>query len=91
VDRQLPTLTSGATPVTISPNGDRRVDATSLTMISSELVSGRARVLDRAGVAVFTWKFANLTEGAWTWDGTDATGALVKDGIYSFRLDGVIR
>jgi spore germination protein YaaH/flagellar hook assembly protein FlgD len=89
VDRQLPALASGATPVTISPNGDRRFDTTSMTMTSNEPVTGRARVLDRAGLTVRTWKFAGLTEGAWAWDGTDASGATVKDGIYSFRLDGV--
>ena len=89
VDRQLPAVASGATPVTISPNGDRRFDTTSLTMASSEPVSGRARVLTRAGATVRTWKFPGLTEGAWAWDGTDATGALVKDGIHSFRIDAL--
>jgi flagellar hook assembly protein FlgD len=89
VDRLLPALASGATPVTISPNGDRRFDNTRLTMTSSEPVTGRARVMDRAGLTVRTWKFTDLTEGAWAWDGTDASGATVKDGIYSFRLDGV--
>jgi len=89
VDAQHPALGSAASPVTISPNGDRRFDSTSLTMTSSEPVTGRARVLTRAGATVQTWKFAGLIEGAWTWDGTDATGAIVKDGIYSFRIDGV--
>jgi spore germination protein YaaH/flagellar hook assembly protein FlgD len=89
VDRSLPALASTAAPVTISPNGDRRFDATSLTMTSSEPVTGRARVMDRNGVAVRTWKFANLTTGSWSWDGTDARGAIVRDGTYSFRLDGV--
>lgn len=89
VDSQFPTLTSTATPVTISPNGDRRFDATSLGMVSTELVTGRARVLDRNGVAVRTWKFSSLTTGEWTWDGKDAAGTIVADGSYSFRLDGI--
>lgn len=89
VDSQLPALTSTTTPVTISPNGDRRFDATSLGMVANELVTGRARVLDRSGAAVRTWKFASLTTGQWAWDGKDAAGKVVRDGIYNFRLDGV--
>ena len=89
VDSVLPTLTSTAAPITFSPNGDRRFDATKLDMGSSELVTGRARVLDRSGVAVRTWKFSNVTAGDWTWDGTNVAGEIVADGIYRFRLDGV--
>jgi flagellar hook assembly protein FlgD len=89
VDRQLPTLTSSATPTTISPNGDRRFDATSLGMLADEPVTGRTRVLDRNGVAVRTWKFSSVTTGTWSWDGKDSTGTLLADGTYSFRLDGV--
>jgi spore germination protein YaaH/flagellar hook assembly protein FlgD len=89
VDRQLPALTSTATPTTISPNGDRRFDTASLGMLASELVTGRARVLDRDGVAVRTWKFSSLTSGAWSWDARDASGKVVADGTYTFRLDGV--
>ena len=47
VDRELPTLASSATPITISPNGDRRFDTTNLAMTASEPVTGRARVMDR--------------------------------------------
>jgi len=89
VDSAFPAMTSTATPLTISPNGDRRFDATSLGMASSEGVSGRARVLDRTGVAVQTWKFSGLTVGEWSWDGTDQAGKFVADGNYTFRLDGI--
>jgi spore germination protein YaaH/flagellar hook assembly protein FlgD len=89
VDSQLPVLTSTTTPLTISPNGDHRFDTTNLGMVASEVVTGRARVLDRSGVTVRTWKFSGLTTGQWAWDGKDATGTMVRDGIYVFRLDGV--
>jgi len=89
IDTQFPVLSSTVTPISISPNGDRRFDATSLGIIASELVTGRARVLDRNGVAVRTWKFESLTAGEWTWDGKDTAGKIVADGIYSFRLDGI--
>lgn len=89
VDRQFPLLTSSSTPATISPNGDRRFDVSSLGMLASELVSGRARVLDHNGLAVRTWKFTSLDTGTWSWDGTDSAGKVVPDGTYTFRLDGV--
>jgi spore germination protein YaaH/flagellar hook assembly protein FlgD len=89
VDTTRPVLSSSAKPLTISPNGDRRFDSTSLGMVSDEVVTGRARVIDRTGVTVRTWKFTGLTTGSWTWDGTDAAGKTVKDRFYDFRLDGV--
>jgi len=89
IDTQFAALTSTAAPSTISPNGDRRFDVTSLGLASSEPVTGRARVMDGNGVAVRTWKFSGVATGQWTWDGMDATGKSVADGIYSFRLDGV--
>jgi len=89
IDTQFAALTSTAAPSTISPNGDRRFDVTSLGLASSEPVTGRARVMDGNGVAVRTWKFSGVATGQWTWDGMDATGKSVADDIYSFRLDGV--
>ena len=89
VDDVPPVLTSTATPATISPNGDRRSDVTTLGMTSSEPVGGRARVMGADGAAVRTWKFAAATDGSWSWDGTDAAGKTVRDGTYVFRLDGV--
>ena len=89
LDSARPDLTSSATPLTISPNGDRRFDTTELGMASSELVSGRARVLDRTGATVRTWKFTGLTTGSWTWDGKDDAGKPVADRKYDFRIDAV--
>ena len=89
VDSAFPVLSATAAPLTISPNGDRRFDSTALGMVSSEGVSGRARVLDKDGVAVRTWKFSALAAGTWAWDGIDAAGKPVADGVYSFRLDGI--
>jgi spore germination protein YaaH/flagellar hook assembly protein FlgD len=89
VDAVRPILAAIPAPLTISPNGDGRFDTASLAMASSEPVSGRARVLDQDGVAVRTWKFSNLATGAWTWDGKDSAGKVVRDGTYTFRLDGV--
>ncbi|MEA2608909.1 MAG: hypothetical protein QOJ75_1152 [Chloroflexota bacterium] len=89
IDNTAPVLTSTASPLSISPNADRRRDTTALGMASSEPVTGRARVMDKNGVAVRTWKFSAVAAGNWTWDGTDAKGKTVADGAYMFRLDGV--
>jgi spore germination protein YaaH/flagellar hook assembly protein FlgD len=89
VDRGFPALTAAAAPASISPNGDRRFDATALTMTASEPVTGRARVMDRTGATIRTWKYASVAGGEWRWDGRDETGALVRDGRYTFRLDGL--
>lgn len=89
VDALFPALAATTTPLTISPNGDRRFDTTTLAMAASEAVSGRARVLDANGATIRTWKFAGLATGAWVWDGRNGAGTVVADGIYSFRLDGI--
>ena len=89
LDSVKPELTSATKPATISPNGDRRFDVAALTMTANELVHGRARVIDPHGATVRTWTFADLSASEWLWDGTDATGETAKDGVYSFRLDGI--
>jgi flagellar hook assembly protein FlgD len=82
-------LASTVAPLSISPNGDRRSDTTTLGVTTSEPVTGRARVMDPNGVAVRTWKFSAATAGEWPWDGKDVAGKTVADGAYTFRLDGV--
>ena len=98
VDNLAPVLTSTAAPTSISPNGDRRSDSTTLGTVSSEPVSGVARILDKARVVVRVWKLGAAgaadaagvaVAGPWTWDGTDAAGKTVRDGIYTFKVDGV--
>jgi spore germination protein YaaH/flagellar hook assembly protein FlgD len=89
LDTGKPELAAATTPATISPNGDRRFDVASLGMTASELVHGRARVIDPLGATVRTWTFAELLAGEWSWDATNEVGETVKDGRYTFRLDGV--
>ena len=88
IDNQAPVLTSTAKPGSISPNGDGRSDATTLGMASSEPVSGVARILDKTRLVVRTWKFDPATASSWVWDGKDAAGKTVRDGVYSLKLDG---
>jgi flagellar hook assembly protein FlgD len=89
IDNQAPVLTPAAAPPSISPNGDRRTDTTTLGMVSSESVSGVARILDKARVVVRAWKFDAAVGGDWIWDGMDAAGKSVRDGTYTLKLDGI--
>ena len=89
LDSVKPALTAVTKPATISPNGDRRFDVAAIGMTASELVHGRARAIDPHGVTVRTWEFADLSAGEWLWDGTNAAGETVNDGVYTFRLDGI--
>ena len=75
--RSRPTATAGSTSRTLEPDQQRAGQR------------ARARVMDADGIAVRTWKFAATTTGSWTWDGKDAAGKTVRDGTYTFRLDGV--
>lgn len=88
-DTTHPVLTSTVAPTSISPNGDGRTDATVLEMGSDELVRGKARILDKQGAVVRSWPLVAQTAGTWSWDGKDAAGKAVRDGIYSFRVDGI--
>ncbi len=89
LDNLAPVLASSVAPASISPNGDRRSDSATLALAGSEPVNGVARILDKARVVVRAWKFGPATAGTWTWDGTDATGKTVRDGVYTLKLDGV--
>jgi spore germination protein YaaH/flagellar hook assembly protein FlgD len=89
IDNLAPVLTGTAKPAWISPNGDQRSDTTTLGMASSEPVVGAARIVDRGRAVVRVWKLGPTDTGPWTWDGTDASGKTVRDGLYTFKLDGV--
>ncbi|HEX7950175.1 MAG TPA: glycosyl hydrolase family 18 protein [Candidatus Limnocylindrales bacterium] len=89
IDDTAPVLTATAAPLSISPNGDRRADVTTLAMLSSEPVSGVTRILDKTRLVVRAWTFDVGTTGSWTWDGTDASGKGLRDGIYTLKVDGM--
>ena len=89
IDSAKPEITTATKPATISPNGDRRFDVATLAMTANEPIHGRARILDPHGTTVRTWAFGDVSTGEWLWDATDAGGDRVKDGAYTFRLDGI--
>jgi flagellar hook assembly protein FlgD len=87
LDTTRPVLTSAASPVSISPNGDGVADATRLSWSSSEAIRGTAR-LYHGTTLIRSWTIANLAAGANTWTGTDAAGRMVGDGVYTYRVAG---
>ena len=79
---------SSASPVWISPDGDRRADTTKLRMTADSTFTGVARVMTAAGLTVRKWTFSKSQAAAWTWDGRDSRGRHVPDSRYVFRVEG---
>ena len=88
VDTRPAVITSSASPASISPNGDHQDDTTRLRMASDSIVSGRARILGPRGATVRVWAMTAGRSGRWTWDGRNASGALVPDRPYTFQVEG---
>jgi spore germination protein YaaH/flagellar hook assembly protein FlgD len=88
IDTRPAVITSSVSPASISPNGDRRDDTTRLRMASDSIVTGRARIIGPGGATVRVWAMTAGRTGSWTWDGRNASGAIVPDRPYTFRLEG---
>jgi flagellar hook assembly protein FlgD len=88
VDTRPPTITTSATPLSISPNGDGRWDSTSLRLSADSAVTGKARILGPTGLTIRSWTVPAGRSGVWTWSGTTPGGSVVPDGRYTFRIDG---
>jgi flagellar hook assembly protein FlgD len=91
VDHHAAIVTTGATPTTISPNGDGRGDRTTLTMHADSAITGSVRLIDKNGTGVRRWTFAGANAGYWTWNGKDTAGRTVPDGRYTLRVWGYDR
>ena len=86
-DTKPPTISTGANPVSISPNGDGRWDRTSLSLSADSTVTGKARIVGPTGTTIRSWNVPSGRTGAWTWAGTTTGGSVVADGRYTFRVD----
>jgi flagellar hook assembly protein FlgD len=91
MDTRPATVSTGATPVSISPNGDGRWDRTSLRLSADSTVSGKARILGPTGTTIRSWSVPSGRSGAWTWSGTTVGGSVVADGRYTFRVEAFDR
>lgn len=87
VDSSKPQLsTVRRAPANISPNGDGRQDSTRLSGEFSEPVSWSLELLSPAGAVVRNYAGSGSSFAA-AWNGRDASGRALPDGVYSYRLN----
>ncbi len=88
VDKRAAAITQGASRGFLTPDGDGRADSLPLSWTSAEPVAGAVRIRDAGGVSQRAWSFS--ARSAWTgsWDGRGRGGTVVKDGRYTFQIDG---
>ncbi len=72
----------------LTPDGDGRHDTIALAWTSSEAVSGRVRLRDRAGRTVRAWTIGPRASWDAAWNGRATGGTIVPDGRYTFRVSG---
>ncbi len=65
-----------------SPDGNGKNDATDIQFTSNEIVTWKGSIVSASGETVLK-KTSNQTTSLIIWDGTDAEGNTVKDGIYT--------
>lgn len=85
VDTVAPKATL-TTPYTLfSPNGDGRKDTLPFTVRTEGDDPWTALIIDAAGGEIQSWAWTGAAPSL-TWDGTDAAGNAVPDGVYRFAL-----
>ena len=87
IDTTAPSLSTSASPIAISPNGDGLADSTELRWSSSEPLTGGVRIL-KGSTTVRSWTVTDKSSGSITWTGKNGAGSLVTDGAYTFRVHG---
>jgi flagellar hook assembly protein FlgD len=86
VDRIFPKIEVSISGNMISPNGDGRSDTIEIRQksVPGDDWAGRLRAAD--GTVVRTWTWKNEAK-SFVWDGTDGTGAIVRDGNYTYQVE----
>jgi len=84
LDVTPPTLVVRTQYSTFSPDGDGRKDTLRIQQDSSSEETWEAAILDRAGKVVVQRTYEERIL-PFDWDGRDASGNLVPDGIYRYR------
>ncbi|GHV78863.1 cell envelope biogenesis protein OmpA [Spirochaetia bacterium] len=86
VDTVAPKATL-TTPYTLfSPNGDGRKDTLPFTVKTEGDDPWMAVITDTRGEEIQSWAWTGAAPSVLTWDGTDAAGNVVPDGVYRFAL-----
>jgi spore germination protein YaaH/flagellar hook assembly protein FlgD len=88
VDKRVASVTPKTSRAFITPDGNGLSDSVRLSWSTNEAVSGAVRIRDRDGAVLRRWAFGARASWAATWDGRDAAGRVVKDGRYTFQVDG---
>ncbi len=95
VDRTAPVATieqpKGADDLIFSPDGDGAKDVLTLPQSGSKEDEWVGTVSDASGKAVRVAKTSAAAPAAFAWDGADDKGAVVPDGVYSYKLTTVDR
>ena len=88
IDTRKARVTSAAGVGFVTPDADKHADTLPLSWAADEPITGIVRLRDAGGTTIRSWRFSK--DGAWhaTWDGTAKTGATVRDGRYTFLVDG---
>ena len=69
-----------------SPNGDGNKDSLSIEQSGSAEDLWTGRISDASGRIVNERQWRNSRPEPFEWNGKDATGAVVQDGVYSYRV-----
>jgi spore germination protein YaaH/flagellar hook assembly protein FlgD len=88
VDNRAATIAPSASRGFLSPDGDGRSDTLPLSWTANEVVAGAVRVRDGNGLVQRAWSFTSRTSWSSSWDGRGRDGAIVKDGRYTYQVDG---
>ncbi|MEW6571053.1 MAG: CARDB domain-containing protein [Nitrospirota bacterium] len=81
-----------ASPRIFSPNSDGTVDTTLIHYALTDACQVTIDILDYSGAVKKTNAFSIHSAGTYSyiWDGKDQTGAIVPDGVYTFKLTAVL-
>ena len=89
LDNTPPTISIQAMNETnriFSPDGDGNKDKITFIPIGSREDTWESRILDASGITVRTFENETGTPSPRTWDGTDDSGLIVPDGVYSYKI-----
>ncbi len=91
VDTRHPVVSTSVAPAFVAPDGNGQNEQLTLRWTASEPISGTVRLLDPKGAALWRWPIVSASSWSMVWKGTRPGGAVVADGPYRLRVDGVDR
>lgn len=93
IDTRAPeaSVAAPAAGLIFSPDGDGNKDTLMIAQSGSAEDLWTAGVYDAAGALLRSWETKGSTPASFAWDGKDAEGKVVPDGVYQYRLASVDR